>query len=123
MPEGRSLDRLSDLSQAISDICAARFGIDRDAVRHPARPSGEPGALQAAFLKLNGQGRATGDADDRRRALTDETADLVAQLPLFARRQDIDPPDAIARIWGRALPKAAYAPPSLPPGVTEGATP
>lgn len=123
MPEGRSLDRLSDLSQAAGDICAARAGIDRDAVRHPARPSGEPGALQAAFLKLNGQGRATGDADDLGRAPKDEIADLFAQILLFARWQDIAPPDAVARIWGRALPKAAYAPPSLPPGATEGATP
>lgn len=107
MPEGRSLDRLSDLSQAVSDIYAARFGIDRDAVWHLAKLSEELGELQAAFLKLNGQGRATGDADDLRRALEDETADLFAQILLFARWQGIDIPQAVARKWGRYLPADA----------------
>ena len=122
MPEGRDLDRLSHLSPSVSHIYAARVGMDRDAVRHPARPSMEPGKAQAAFLKLNGQGRTTGDADDLGRALTDETADLFAQLPLFARRQDIDPPDAIAHM-GPPPAQSRIRPPILAAGVTEGATP
>lgn len=104
MDDPRSLDRLSDVSQAVSDIYADRFGIDRDAVWHLAKLGEELGELQAAFLKRNGQGRAKGDADALQRAVEDEVADLFAQILLFARWQDIDIPTAVARKWGRYLP-------------------
>ena len=105
MTEDRSLDRLSALSQAVSDIYAARFGIDRDAVWHLAKLSEELGEVQAAFLKLNGRGRTSGDAADLQRALEDEVADLFAQILLFARWQGVDIPQAVARKWGRYLPQ------------------
>lgn len=105
MTDDRSFDNLSEMSQAVSDIYAARFAIERDAVWHLAKLAEELGELQAAFLKLNGQGRATGDAADLERALEDEVADLFAQLLLFARWQGIDIPQAVARKWGRYLPR------------------
>ncbi|MBQ2260736.1 MAG: hypothetical protein II336_05150 [Loktanella sp.] len=104
MTDPRSIDALSDLSQAVSDIYAERFGINRDAVWHLAKLGEELGELQAAFLKRNGQGRATQDADALHRAMEDEVADLFAQLLLFARWQDIDIPTAVARKWGQYLP-------------------
>lgn len=104
MKETAGLTELSDLAQAVSDIYATRFGIERDAVWHLAKLGEELGELQAAYLKLNGQGRTADDAD-LRRDLEDEVADLFAQLLLFARWQSVDIADAVARKWGRYLPE------------------
>ena len=96
------LETLSELAQTVSDIYAARFAIERDAVWHMAKLSEELGELQGAFLDLNGQGRSS--ESDLRQALEDEVADLMGQLLLFARWQDINIPMAMARKWGRYLP-------------------
>lgn len=97
----RDIDGLSDMAQAVSDIYAARFGIDRDAAWYLAKLTEEAGELQAAWLKTNGRGRGEGT----RAALEDEAADLLAMVLLFARWQDIDLPAAMARKWGRYLPE------------------
>lgn len=99
----RSVDELSDVSQQVSDIYAARFGIERDVVWHMAKLSEELGELQAAYLKLNGQGRSEESIVQRRAALEDEVADLFAQILLFARWQEIDIPEAVMRKWGQYL--------------------
>ncbi len=99
----RSVDELSDVSQQVSDIYASRFGIERDAVWHMAKLSEELGELQAAYLKLNGQGRTEASADVLRGALEDEVADVFAQILLFARWQQIDIPEAVMRKWGQYL--------------------
>lgn len=99
----RSVDELLDVSQQVSDIYAARFGIERDAVWHMAKLSEELGELQAAYLKLNGQGRSEESIVQRRAALEDEVADLFAQILLFARWQEIDIPEAVMRKWGQYL--------------------
>ena len=95
------LSELSELSQDVSDIYAARFGIDRDAAWHLGKLTEELGELQAAYLKTSGRGRGEDGAD----ALADEVADLFAQLLLFARWQDIDVEAAVLRKWGQYLPK------------------
>ena len=105
--EDRSIDRLSEISQQVSDIYAARFGIERDAVWHLAKLTEEMGELQAAYLKCAGQGRDDRDAAVLRAAMEDEVADLFAQILLFARWQDVDIPAAVARKWGQYLPKEA----------------
>ncbi len=99
----RSLDELSQVAQDVSDIYAARFGIERDAVWHMAKLSEELGELQAAYLKLNGQGRTEADRDVLRVALEDEVADVFAQILLFAPWQGVDIPAAVKRKWGKYL--------------------
>ncbi|MBR2574754.1 MAG: hypothetical protein IKE14_10535 [Loktanella sp.] len=109
MNDPRSIDALSDLSQAVSDIYAKRFGIDRNTVWHLAKLTEELGELQAAFLKRNGQGRTAQDVQALQTAMEDEVADLFAQILLFARWQNIDIPTAVARKWGKYLPSPARA--------------
>ncbi|WP_251363672.1 MazG nucleotide pyrophosphohydrolase domain-containing protein [Epibacterium ulvae] len=65
--------------------------------------SEEQGELQAAYLKLNGQGRSEADAASLRQALEEEVADVLAQLLLFARWQENDIPQAVMRKWGKYL--------------------
>lgn len=101
----RDLDGLSDMAQAVSDIYAERFGIDRDAAWYLAKLTEEAGELQAAWLKTSGRGR--GEVD--KGALEDEAADLLAMVLLFARWQGIDLPAAMARKWGRYLPAEGAA--------------
>lgn len=100
MKQGRDVDALSDLAQAVSDVYAARFGIERDAAWHLGKLSEELGELQAAYLKRSGRGRGAADQE----ALEDEVADLFAQVLLFARWQGVDIPSAVARKWGRHAP-------------------
>ncbi len=103
----RDIDHLSDVSHQVSDIYAARFGINRDAVWHMAKLTEEMGELQAAYLKCAGQGRDDRDAAALRTAMEDEVADLFAQILLFARWQEIDIPQAVMRKWGQYLPEEA----------------
>ncbi len=99
----RSLEDLAHIAQSVSDIYAERFDIHRNQVWHMAKLSEELGELQAAYLKAQGQGRSTADAAELRRDLEDEVADLFAQILLFARWQEIDIPEAVARKWGQYL--------------------
>ncbi|MEL6640550.1 MAG: hypothetical protein AAFP98_04425 [Pseudomonadota bacterium] len=103
--EERSIDRLSEISQQVSDVYATRFGIERDVVWHLAKLTEEMGELQAAYLKCAGQGRVDRDEAALRQDMEDEVADLFAQILLFARWQDVDIPAAVARKWGQYLPK------------------
>ncbi|MQQ09384.1 hypothetical protein GFB49_13030 [Epibacterium sp. SM1979] len=98
-----NLEELSEVAQKVSDVYAARFEIERDAVWHLAKLGEELGELQAAYLKLKGQGRSEAAPDELRRALEDEVADLFAQILLFARWEDIDVSQAVMRKWGQYL--------------------
>lgn len=100
-PGPKSLGELSRLSQEVSDIYAARFGVNRDATWHLAKLCEELGELQAAYLKVSGRGRGSVDKS----ALEDEVADLFAQVLLFANWQQIDIEAAVRRKWLKYLPE------------------
>lgn len=94
-----SLERLTDLSRQVSDLYAARFGIDRDPAWYLGKMSEELGEVTAAYLKLSGQGRGEGS----RRDLEDELADLLGFVLLFSDWQGIDAGAALKRKWGAYL--------------------
>lgn len=75
---------------------AGKFGIERDAAFHLGKLSEELGELTAAWLKLNGRARGTGDL----LAMEDELADLLGFVLLFADWQGIDLALAFQRKWG-----------------------
>lgn len=95
----REIEELSRLSEAVADIYAERFGIERDAAWYLGKMTEELGEVTSAYLKLAGQGRGTVAQTD----LEDEIADLLGFVLLFARWQGIDPGDALRRKWGKYL--------------------
>lgn len=94
-----SLQDLQALTRRISDIYAERFGVERDATWYLGKMTEELGEVTAAWLKLNGQGCGEGS----REALTEELADLLGFVLLFADWQGIDPGAALRRKWGKYL--------------------
>lgn len=98
------LRRLTDQAAAVSDIYAARFGIDRDATWYLAKMTEELGELQSAYLATQGAQRGALSQADARQNLVDETADLFGFLMVFADWQGIDLADAFTAKWGRYLP-------------------
>ena len=95
----------TDLSKRVSDIYAARCGINRDDFWYLAKMQEELGALTSAYLSATGRGRDRGG--DAQAAIADEVADLFAQLLLFADHEGIDLPEALRAKWGRYLPDGA----------------
>ncbi len=96
--------KLSKQAAAVSDIYAARFGIDRDATWYLAKMTEELGELQSAYLATQGAQRGKLSQAEARQNLIDETADLFGFLMVFADWQGIDLADAFAAKWGRYLP-------------------
>jgi len=92
----RALSDLSDRAQKVSDIYAARFGINRDALWHLCKMTEELGEVHAAYLNTTGRGRARAGGGDN---LGDELADLLAFVLLFARSQEINLDEALDRKW------------------------
>lgn len=102
----RSLAELTELVALVSDIYAARCDIARDDDWYALKLQEEAGEVIAAFLKLTGRGRVGESTPEQRRvALEDEIADLMAQLLLFARHKGVDVEAAIDRKWLTYLPK------------------
>ena len=102
----RSLAELTELVAQVSDIYAARCDIARDDDWSALKLQEEAGEVIAAFLKLTGRGRVGESTPEQRRvALEDEIADLMAQLLLFARHKGVDVEAAIDRKWLTYLPK------------------
>ena len=95
--------RLSKQAAAVSDIYAARFGIDRDATWYLAKMTEELGELQSAYLATQGAQRGALPQAEARQNLIDETADLFGFLMVFADWQGIDLADAFAAKWCRYL--------------------
>jgi NTP pyrophosphatase (non-canonical NTP hydrolase) len=96
---GVDLAQLTVLARRVSDLYAARFGIDRDPVWYLGKMSEEWGELMAAFLKYTGQGRVEGSRAD----LENEVADLLGFVLLFADWQGIDAGKALQCKWGQYL--------------------
>lgn len=94
------LAALSDKAERVSQVYAARNGIRRDADWFVLKLQEEAGELVAEYLRGTGRGRVGERSPEAiRQALEDETADLFAQLLLFARHSDIDLEAALQRKW------------------------
>lgn len=96
----RDIDQLGEAVERVSQIYAARCDIRRDDDWFALKLQEEAGELVAEYLRGTGRGRVGDRSPDAiRRALEDETADLFAQLLLFARHNKIDLEAALARKW------------------------
>ena len=94
------LSELSDKAERASQVYAARCDIRRDDDWFVLKLQEEAGELVAEYLRGSGRGRLGERSPEAvRQALEDETADLFAQLLLFARHNDIDLEAALQRKW------------------------
>jgi NTP pyrophosphatase (non-canonical NTP hydrolase) len=94
------LAELSDRAERVSQVYAARCDIRRDDDWFVLKLQEEAGELVAEYLRGTGRGRVGERTPEAiRQALEDETADLFAQLLLFARHNDIDLEAALQRKW------------------------
>jgi NTP pyrophosphatase (non-canonical NTP hydrolase) len=101
----RSLSELSALVARVSDIYAARTAITRDDDWYLLKLQEELGELVAEHLRASARKRSDGAAEaEIRRALEDETADLLATTILYAHHNGIDLDAELARKWFSHLP-------------------
>lgn len=94
------IEHLSEKVERVSQVYAVRCDIRRDDDWFALKLQEEAGELVAEYLRSSGRGRI-GDRSPEaiRQALEDETADLFAQLLLFARHNKIDLEAALQRKW------------------------
>lgn len=97
------LAELKRLGLQVSDLYAARFGVERDSTWYLGKLSEELGEVTAAYLKMAGQGRTSDAPDVLRQNLEDELADLFGFLLLFADWQGVDLSNALVAKWGQHL--------------------
>jgi NTP pyrophosphatase (non-canonical NTP hydrolase) len=91
---------LADLASrlmTVSDRYAARHGIDRSGDWPVLKLAEELGELTQTYLRRDG--RARGAPADPKAALTEEAADLLATLLLFAHREGLDLDTALDAKW------------------------
>lgn len=94
------LSELSDRVERVSQVYAERCDINRDGDWFVLKLQEEAGELVAEYLRGSGRGRVGERPPEAiRQALEDETADLFAQVLLFARHNDIDLEIALQRKW------------------------
>ena len=94
------LTQLSDEVEHVSQVYAARFGIERDATWFLLKLQEEVGELTQAYLQHTGRARAKGHtAAEIRADFHQEFADVFCQLLLFARQHDVDLPHEIDQKW------------------------
>lgn len=99
-----SLAELGEKVAQVSELHARRTGIERDRDWHVLKLQEELGELAAEYLRVTGRGRKGAEhAADSRAQLADETADLFAQLLLFAAAEGIDIESALDRKWFKHL--------------------
>jgi NTP pyrophosphatase (non-canonical NTP hydrolase) len=98
------LSELTEKAEAVSRLYAERCAIRRDDDWYALKLQEECGELVAEYLRSSGRGRLSGMAPLEVRAnLADEAADLLAQLLLFCRHNDVDVEAALERKWFRYL--------------------
>lgn len=91
---------LSHRFELASDDYARANGIDRDPEWFVLKLTEELGELVKAWNKLAGRGRTHGRSREALlQDLSDETADLLGHVLLFARANDVDLAAAIERKW------------------------
>ena len=102
------LRELTEKVERVSQVYAARNAIRRDDDWFVLKLQEEAGELVAEYLRGSSRGRVGERSPEAiRQALEDETADLFAQLLLFARHNNIDLEAALQRKWFAWLePKA-----------------
>lgn len=94
------IDDLCHRFELASDDYARANGIDRDSEWFVLKLTEELGELVKAWNKLAGKGRTHGKSREALlQDLSDETADLLGHVLLFARANDIDLAAAIERKW------------------------
>ncbi|MGR3647237.1 MAG: hypothetical protein ACU0BJ_02250 [Shimia sp.] len=108
----KDLQELGAMAQAVGDIYADRFDVDRDATFYLGKMMEEMGEVSAAYLKLTGRARGADGAPEVLKAeLEDELADLFGFLLLFAGWQGVDLGAAFHKKWGAYLPDPKDAAP------------
>ncbi|MCV9960348.1 pyrophosphatase [Pararhizobium sp. BT-229] len=94
---------LKDLGETFSRASSAyaeMHAIDRDRDWFVLKMHEELGELTQIWNRLTGRGRLKGQSEpDLQRALSDETADLLGHVLLFAHENNIDLSAAIERKW------------------------
>lgn len=99
------------MAQAVGEIYAEAFGVERDATFYLGKMMEELGEVSGAYLKLSGRGRGSdGDPAALKSDLEDELADLFGFLLLFARWQGVDLGAALDKKWGAYLRPEKDAP-------------
>ena len=95
-----TITELTERVEQVSAIYAERCDIRRDADWYALKLQEEAGELVAEHLRSTGRGRV-GERSEAaiREALEDEAADLLAQLLLFCRHNQIDVEVALERKW------------------------
>ncbi|UFS60662.1 pyrophosphohydrolase domain-containing protein [Subtercola endophyticus] len=97
-----NLEEASEAVESVSQVYAAKFGIDRTDVWFLLKLQEELGELTQAFVNLKGMGKDRGQSDaDKRTAFADECADVVAHVLLLARNEGVNLEAAIEEKWLR----------------------
>jgi NTP pyrophosphatase (non-canonical NTP hydrolase) len=99
------LAALAERVAQVSDIYAARYGIDRNDDWALIKLQEELGELAQAHLRLSQRGR--GSTDETARG--DEAADVLCMLLLYCRRHGVDLDAAVSRKWLAWLEEKAPA--------------
>lgn len=95
-----TITELTERVEQVSAIYAARCGIRRDADWYALKLQEEAGELVAEHLRGIGRGRVGERSEtELRQALENEAADLLAQVLLFCRHNQIDVEAALERKW------------------------
>ena len=91
---------LRDQFEEASAKYAAANGLERDPDWFVLKMHEEIGELTQIWNKLSGRGRRHGRSEEElRKALADETADLLGHVLLFAKQNNLDLSAAIERKW------------------------
>ncbi|WP_245745922.1 pyrophosphatase [Nocardia altamirensis] len=102
--------RWAELGQrldAISEVYAERYGIDRTPAWHAMKICEESGELMQWFLASIGQGRARGKTPEQlQNSVDDEIADVICHAVLMAHHRGTDLGAVITRKWLRAVESA-----------------
>jgi NTP pyrophosphatase (non-canonical NTP hydrolase) len=101
---GATFGELAERIAQVSDIYAARTGVERDDDWYPLKIMEEAGELAAEHLRLSGRGRRNGNTPDEiAQARDDEVADLFAMVVLYCHHNGIDIEAALERKWFKHL--------------------
>lgn len=96
-------ERLKDIEnqvEAVSQIYAERFGIERSSSWFMLKLQEEVGELVQSFLVMTGQARTKDiTAEQSQNNFRDELADVLCQTLLIAHHHNIDIEQAIAAKW------------------------
>ncbi len=106
-----TISELTERVEQVSTIYAERCDIRRDNDWYALKLQEEAGELVAEYLRGSGRGRV-GERTEAgiREALENEAADLLAQLLLFCRHNDIDVEAALQRKWFAHLKRLDVVP-------------